>query len=462
MSQPNHSIACALISLLLTASAAKTAMQQTAPATNEALVRAFVEDIGAEKYDAAEQLFSASIQQAFPADKLRGAWQQVQSRAGSFRAIKSLSSEATNGGDLYSVVCKFEKAQVTLTIQVDAEQHIAGFHVTQMSENGPAVAWTPPGYAKLDAFEERGVTVGQAPYALSGTLTLPKGTGPFPAAVLVHGSGPNDQDESYGPNKMFKDLAWGLASDGIVVLRYNKRTRQYGAQMMKDAAGLTVKQETTDDTRTAVEMLAATPRIDATHIFVIGHSLGGYLAPRIAAGDSQIAGLILLAGSARPLEDMVDEQVKFEVDAAGASATPQGQEAIANADADKRVIDDPNLKPGTMVRLAGAQIPSDYFLDLRGYDPTKVAASLKIPMLILQGERDIQVRMTDFNLWKAALASHKNVTFKSYSPATHYFMPGTGLGTAAEYNAPNHVEAEVVSDIAAWIHKESGTRTQHE
>jgi uncharacterized protein len=246
------------------------------------------------------------------------------------------------------------------------------------------------------------------------------------------------------------------------VLRYTKRTRPYGAQMTKDAAGLTVKQETTDDARAAVAVLAAAPQIDAAHIFLIGHSLGGYLAPRIAAGDSQIAGLILLAGSARPLEDMVVEQVKFEVDAAGASATPQGQEAIANADADKRAIDDPNLKPGTMVRLAGAQIPSDYFLDLRGYDPPKVAASLKIPMLILQGERDIQVRMTDFNLWNAALASHKNVAFKSYPPATHYFMPGTGPRTEAEYNAPNHVEADVVSDIAAWIHKESGTRTQHE
>jgi len=424
-------------------------------------VRAFVADLGSEKYDAADHLFSANIQQAFPADKLKAAWQQVLARAGRFQAIQSLSHDASNGGDLYSVVCKFESAQVTLAIQVDAEQHIAGFHVTQMSEDGPEVAWKPPEYAKPDSFEERAVTVGQPPYALSGTLTMPKGAGPFPAAVLVHGSGPNDQDESYGPNKMFRDLAWGLATNGAAVLRYTKRTRQYGAQMTKDAAGLTVKQETTDDARAAVAMLAATPQIDAAHIFLIGHSLGGYLGPRIAAGDSQIAGLILLAGSARPLEDMVVEQVKFEVDAAGASATRQGEEAIANAEADRRAIDDPNLKPGTTVRFAGTQIPSDYFLDLRGYDPPKIAASLKIPMLILQGERDIQVRMTDFNLWRVALASHKNVTFKSYPAATHYFMPGTGPGTAAEYNTPNHVETEVLEDIAAWILKESGTPARH-
>jgi uncharacterized protein len=433
---------------------AKAAAQQTPPSTNEAFVRTFVEDVGAEKYDAAEQLFSEVIRQAFPADKLKAAWQQVLSRAGDFKAIKSVTHEAATGGDLYSVVCEFSQAQVTLAVGVDAQQHIAGFHVTQLAGNGSTAAWTPPEYVKPDSSEDRSVTVGQAPYALSGTLTLPKGPGPFPAAVLVHGSGPNDQDESYGPNKMFKDLALGLASRGIAVLRYTKRTRQYAAQVMHDPAGLTVKQETIDDARAAVALLATMHEIDAAHIFVIGHSLGGYLAPRIASGDNQIAGLILLAGSARPLEDMVIEQIRFEAGAAGGAAAPQAQKAIADAEADKRAIEDPGLKPGTTLRLAGAQIPSEYFLDLRGYDPPKMAASLNIPMLILQGERDIQVRMTDFNLWKAALASHINVTFKSYPAATHLFMPGTGPGNAAEYNTPNHVEADVVTDIAAWIRQQ--------
>lgn len=458
MSQVNLSGLCAALilgGLALVLPGARAAAQQTPPTTNEALVRTFVENIGAEKYDAAEQLFSDSVRQAFPADKLKAAWQQVLSRAGDFQAIKSLTHEAANGGDLFSVVCEFSKAQATMAIQVDAQQHIAAFHVTQMSEKESA-AWTPPEYAKTDSFEERGAIVGQAPYALSGTLTLPKGAGPFPAAVLIHGSGPNDQDESYGPNKTFKDLAWGLASRGIAVLRYTKRTRQYGAQMMHDPAGLTVRQETIDDARSAVALLATMHEIDAAHIFVVGHSLGGYLAPRIATGDNQIAGLVLLAGSARPLEDMVIEQIKFETSIAGASAAPQGQKALADAEADKRAIEDPNLKPGTMLRLAGSQVPSEYFLDLRGYDPPKMAASLTIPMLILQGERDIQVRMTDFNLWKAGLASHKNVTFKSYPAATHLFMPGTGPGTPAEYNTPNHVEADVIADIAAWIHRESG------
>jgi len=458
MSQANLSSLCAALILggLAFGVPGDKAAAQTPPTTNEAFVRTFVESVGAEKYDVAEQLFSESVRQAFPADKLKAAWQQVLSRAGDFKAIKSLTHEAANGGDLFSVLCEFSKAQVTMAIQVDAQQHIAGFRVTQMSENGATAAWTPPEYAKPDSFEERSATVGQAPYALSGTLTLPKGAGPFPAVVLVHGSGPNDQDESSGPNKTFKDLAWGLASRGIAVMRYTKRTRQYGAQMMHDPAGLTVRQETIDDARAAVALLATMHEIDAAHIFVAGHSLGGYLAPRIASGDNQIAGLILLAGSARPLEDMVIEQIKFETDIAGTSAASQGQKALADAEADKRAIEDPNLKPGIMVRLAGAQIPSEYFLDLRGYDPPKMAASLTIPVLILQGERDIQVRMTDFNLWKADLASHKNVTFKSYPAVTHLFMPGTGPGTPAEYNTPNHVEADVVADIAVWIHQHSG------
>jgi len=86
----------------------------------------------------------------------------------------------------------------------------------------------------------------------------PEGKGPFPAVVLVHGSGPQDRDETIGPNKPFRDLAWGLASQGIAVLRYDKRTKVHGAMMAGAVEQFTVKEETIDDALAAVALLRGT------------------------------------------------------------------------------------------------------------------------------------------------------------------------------------------------------------
>lgn len=162
-------------------------------------------------------------------------------------------------------------------------------------------------------FTEESVTVGAEKWALQGTLPIP--VGPVAAAVvLVHGSGPNDRDETLGPNKPFRDLAWGLADRGIAVLRYEKRTRQYAGKMAGNP-NLTVREETTDDAILAAALLRAHDRIDPKRVFVLGHSLGGTLAPRIAAEDRSLAGLIILAGATRPL--MEGKSTPSEYDRAG-------------------------------------------------------------------------------------------------------------------------------------------------
>jgi hypothetical protein len=330
----------------------------------------------------------------------------------------------------------------------DGQQHIATLRTTAAK-----VDWIPPAYAKTESFHEREVTVGAAPWQLPGTLTLPNGPGPFPAVVLVHGSGPNDRDESIGNNKTFKDLAWGLAGQGIAVLRYEKRSKVHGREMAQ-LANLTVKEETVDDAQLAADLLAAQPEIQAKHVFVLGHSLGGYVGPRIAASDQKVAGLILLAGSTRPMEELAVEQVRYAVGLSG-KITPQGQEAIDQVEKEEAVIRSPDLKPGTTVKFLGIPIPSSYFLDLRDYHPAEMAAKLHIPILVLQGERDYQVRPADFDGWKKSLGNQPTATFKSYPALNHLFMPGSGPSSDAEYFRSNHVPEEVIQDIAGWVKKNS-------
>jgi dienelactone hydrolase len=290
---------------------------------------------------------------------------------------------------------------------------------------------------------------------LPGTLSIPNGGGRYAAVVLVHGSGPQDADETIGPNKPFKDLAWGLASRKIAVLRYNKRTLEHAASFKDAMSGLTVKEETIDDARAAVALLAQQPEIDPKRIFVIGHSLGGMLAPRIAQGDPQVAGIILMAGTLnRSLGQVIVEQLKYLASLEGANPA-EAQAQISAAEKAAKEIDSPELKPDATVNVLGSAIPGSYWLDLRGYDSVRLAAQLKIPILVLQGDRDFQVTVPDYEAWKKPFAGDPRVTFKLYPGLHHLFMPseakGSALATPADYEKPGHVVEAVVSDIASWV-----------
>jgi hypothetical protein len=421
------------------------APQQT-PQDVEAHARAIVGLLVAGEYTKIEAQYDDQMARALAPGALGASWANSARQLGAFESITGVQVSQAAGNHIAMATCTFKNYSLTLRIVFNDAGQLSGLASTGLT---PRVAWSPPSYSDASSFEERAVTVKTGRFELPGFVTIPKSPGKHAAIVLVHGSGPNDMDESAGPNKVFKDLAYGLASRGVAVLRYDKRTRTYGAKSSDDPAQLTVKDEVIDDALSAVALLASVPEVDPRRIFVAGHSLGAYLAPRIATGQPQIAGIIVLAANARPIEDLVVEQVRYEASMAG-PMTPAIQRAIDSAEASAQAIRDPNLKPGMTVRLLGSPLPASYFLDLRQYHPTDVAASLKIPMLFLQGERDYQVTMTDFGLWQKALAGHANATLKSYSGLNHLFMMGTGPGSPAEYMQPNHVDARVVDDIVAF------------
>jgi dipeptidyl aminopeptidase/acylaminoacyl peptidase len=216
------------------------------------------------------------------------------------------------------VECAFAKKALNIRVVFDGHLLVQGLFFTP--------AWNPPPGLDPKAFTERAVTVGSKALPLSGTLTLPAGKGPFPGLVLVHGSGPNDADESLGPNKLFKELAWGLASRGVVVLRYHKRTFQHRGKVEVP----TVKEETIDDALSAVAELARTKEVAAGRIFLAGHSMGAWLGPRIAAADERIQGVIMLAASSRPQWHLVVEQLEYMQSLDG-TPKPELDAALSNA-----------------------------------------------------------------------------------------------------------------------------------
>ena len=167
---------------------------------------------------------------------------------------------------------------------------------------GPVREFPSPPYVDLEAFEEIDVVVGQAPWVLGGTLTMPRGPGPFPAVVLVPGSKYPDRDSTGGSVKPSRDVAWGLASQGVAVLRYDKRTLTHALASARQP-DLTLDDELVDDALAAVALLRQTARIDPAHIFVLGSSLGGLAAPRVAQRDPAIAGLVIESAPSGSLWD---------------------------------------------------------------------------------------------------------------------------------------------------------------
>jgi dienelactone hydrolase len=301
------------------------------------------------------------------------------------------------------------------------------------------VSWQRPPYSKPDAFQERQVIVGEGEWKLPGTLTVPVGPGLFPGIVLVHGNGPNDRDETVGGTKMFRDLAEGLASRGIAVLRYEKRNKQYTAKMAA-RAGVTIREETVEDAVAAAALLRTQKEVDPKRVFVLGHSLGGYVAPRIAEEDGKLAGLIVMAGNVRPLEDVILEQSR------ASNMSNQQMDNLKKLIARIKALEAEDVDAPPILGM-----PVAYLLDLKGYDPAALAAKRGIPMLILQGERDFQVTMSDFALWKSGLGARKNVEYHSYPALNHVFVAGEGKSTEAEYRKPGHVAPEVIDDIAKWV-----------
>ena len=396
-------------------------------------------------------LFAPQLRPMVTAEALQAAWAAELGRKGTVSSVGTPVSEPAGPGVVVvKVPVTCERGALTLVVSVHESGSLTGLQLAPPSAAEPTAPWGPPTYADPETFDEQDVTVGSGPLAVPGALSLPHRPGPRPAIVLLSGSGPLDRDETIGRNKPFKDLAWGLASRGVAVLRFDKVTFAHPSEV-RLAHDFTVADEYVPHAVAAVHLLRQQAAVDAGRIFLLGHSLGGTVAPRVAAGEPSVAGLVILAGGTEPLQWAVVRQVSYL-----ASLNPEtaaaAQPAIEAMSEKARLVDDPGLSPSTPASALPLGVPAPYWLDLRGYNPVAAAAALGKPTLILQGGRDYQVTVADdLARWKAGLAGRPEVTIRIYPPDNHFFFPGTGPSAPAEHEPAQHMDPAVVADIANWL-----------
>ncbi|TXI49282.1 MAG: alpha/beta fold hydrolase [Lysobacter sp.] len=442
--------------------AAASEAAESAPA-NSAAFDAIAEAVGvldrmdAGDFAAVHARFDATMSAAVGVEQLRQAWATLPTQFGALKSRGEARERTEKGVRVVRIPLHMERGELVAIVGFDENEKIAGFGVRPAPNDASNASAAPPAYVapalpEGATFAEREIVVGQAATGLGATLALPNGKGPFPAVVLVHGSGPQDRDETVGPNRPFLDIARGLAERGIATLRYDKRTK---ARPQDYANGIDVDSETTDDAVLAIAALRQDPplaaKIDAKRVFVLGHSQGGMMAPRIAKRSAErgnaVAGLIMLAAPSRSLLDILIEQTRRVAVLDDGKTSPM--ESMAIADISRRVA---AVRRGGDVapQDSPAGLPAAYWRSFDAVDPVGEARALTEPLLFLQGGADIQVVDADWQGWKAGFHDSPRATFKLYETLNHLAIPST-TGTLAEYQTPGRVDATLIDDIAAWI-----------
>lgn len=388
----------------------------------------------------AYQLFDTAISKKLPPNQMSVIWSGLQTQAGKYKnhGDTRLEEQTT-----YTAM-EFENVTLDLKLVFTNRKKIEGFFFVPAKLTA---AYQKPGYDVPATYVSKDIVVKTATYSLPGILTLPANKTHVPLIILVHGSGPGDKDESVGANKIFRDLAVGLASNGIATLRYDKRTKVYATQLKPDS--ITIYEEVIDDAVSAVGLGATFTEINTSEIYVLGHSMGGMAAPAIAAKAEHVKGIILLAANARPLQDLLLEQTNyiFSLDSLTTAEKKQLDILKRQIEASKRS----DLTTAMLPNELPMNVPASYWISLNHYHPLETASMLKQRMLILQGERDYQVTMQDFALWKNQLNSNKNVNFKSYPKLNHLFIEGETKSVPKEYETAGNVASYVIKDISDWI-----------
>jgi len=383
------------------------------------------------KYQEAYSYFDETIKSKMSVKVLEDTEVQLGNQLGGFKAIIEVNKE----GNTYFYYSDFEKMKLDVKITFNENSKIVGFFFTPHKE-----------FKKANSLG-KDLDIRSGNIDLKGTVLIPENNNLKKLVLFVHGSGPQDRDETIYENKPFKEIAESLYTKGIASYRFDKRTLTNPESFDKKS---TIDDEVTNDIIAIVNYFKEDKQFKDYEIIVLGHSLGAHLLARIANNSNHISKIILMAGNARPLEVLIAEQYdylyKLNPSPELLEASNKIKKQIAFLKSKDFSVDAPKEK--LPFNLSGY-----YWQSVLDYYPLKEIKKVQIPILILQGERDYQVSMKDFELWKSTLKNNTKASLISYPKLNHLFMSGEGKSEPKEYLIKGNVDAKVIEDVFNFVKK---------
>jgi len=414
---------------------------------SEQIALKFLNLLKQEKFLEAEKMVAEGALKYLSADKTKEFWLQLDSRYGKVVKFGTPEKQKSLKNNIYLIKFYFANDSLNCRIVVDETQKISAMLFVPFARN---YSFALPNYADTTKFYEIETTFGVPGWELPAKITIPHRPGQYPAVVLVHGSGPNDMDETIGGHKVFRDIAYGLSSNGIVVFRYEKRTREYPSKIAQDYNNLTVWEETMEDAIKAVAYLQEQDYVDPYKIYVLGHSLGGHIAPRIAQSYSGISGIIIMNGNARKLHQIVLDQYEYIFNLDGKINEYEASE-LKKVRHQIDLLEKGEFTDSTSRDSLLLMLPPKYWEDLTKYNPVEITKNLEIPILILAAENDYQILPLEYEIWKKNLGNRNNVSFKMFPKLNHLMVYSPKKSKPADYEQEGNVSEEVIKTIIEWI-----------
>ncbi len=403
------------------------------------VAESLVEDLSAGAFGEAYQRLSEPARGVTSAGALEALWLGLTNVGGAFEEVVQRTQEAGNTVDL---TLAFERGEHVVRVVVDGERRPQGAAVNDEYER--------PAYVDPDGFESREITVEAEDCSIDGVVTVPGGsaTGEVPGVVLVHGAdqtGTADMDLTNGGSAPFEDLAEGLATEGVAVARYDRRTHACADSI--DPATATLDSVSVDDALLAIERLRTVEAVDPDRVVVAGLGLGGRSVPRIARRDGNLAGGIPMAPPARSFPETF--LTRFEHLAnVGEFEWDQIQRLFDQWSEQVDRIREGDYQSDEVV----LGYPGSLWDSISEYDHLGTARAVETPLLFLQGGRDYQATMADdFTLWQSELDGREATEFEQYGGLNHFFQSGEAPSVRTEYAVRNSVDGGVVTDIADWV-----------
>lgn len=417
--------------------------EPASPDTLEQRAREFLELADAGEFESAYELVSDGFAEQLSQNEISQFWAQEIAIYGDIEQFLSVEYRRER-----------EDGVVTVTVQADLTDRMVefqyGFSNGEIVEwlATPISEWTQPDYVDPAALSESEITL-SAPgdCELGATLSVPTSGDSLPGVVLVHGSGDQDRDQTVGANKTFRELAQGLASQGIAVLRYDQRTVACDV----DRTAATLDDIVTDDAVAAVDRLRSVEQV--SEVFVAGHSLGGRVAPRVAA-RADTAGLVMLAPLAEPVHEAIVRQTRHRLTLDG-GLSERDEQTLAETKTLAERLRTLDIGAEETLKLGGGR-GRPFWRTLQEYDHVGTAARLNVPTLLIQGGRDYLVTTEDdLPVWREAIGDEPQTEIVIFEELNHRFQPGEEPSRPQEWEKPeNPVDKRVIDRIVEFLPSE--------